>query len=309
MPNTKTPFLPESRVVAYLRDSGHEEQDLSIAQQESVIREYCMANGLLLIRIFADYAAPGSSTVGRTQFLDMIDFFRSRECPAKGLIIWKYNRFARSMDDAQFYKADLRRRGYIIHSLNDSVPEGLDGRLFEAAVDWMNARYLEDMRIGGYSMRCELTRAENANRAAREALRRLLDEDKLESLEEQETRIQEDIAKAEQQKPESPRTIEQMLQQSQLFQLALADAEEGKVNRILRALIHRITLDMIPEENKIIGNLACYEIPITGEAGSETDPASVFMRMTLCPGRDAEYRHKYNLSYWFILPQKSRSRF
>jgi hypothetical protein len=28
-------------------------------------------------------------------------------------------------------------------------------------------------------MRCELTRAENANRAAREALRRLLDEDRL----------------------------------------------------------------------------------------------------------------------------------
>ncbi len=34
-------------------------------------------------------------------------------------------------------------------------------------------------RVGGYSMRCELTRAENANRAAREALRRLLDEDRL----------------------------------------------------------------------------------------------------------------------------------
>ena len=28
----------------------------------------------------------------------------------------------------------------------------------------------------------------------------------------------------------------------------------------------RITVDIIPEENKLLGNLACYEIPITGEA-------------------------------------------
>lgn len=34
-------------------------------------------------------------------------------------------------------------------------------------------------RVGGYSMRCELARAENANRAAREALRRVLEEDRL----------------------------------------------------------------------------------------------------------------------------------
>ena len=530
MPNQKTPFLPGSKVVAYLRDSGHEEQDLSIAQQESVIREHCQANGLLLIRVFADYAAPGSSTVGRTQFHEMINYFQSSDCQAKGLIIWKYNRFARDIDDAQFYKAILRRKKYIIYSLNDSIPEGLDGRLFEAAVDWMNARYLEDMRvdimrgqrhmveqygvIGGtpprgfkremvttsthrdgrphivsrwvpdpdmiekirtawrmrsagksyaeihaathiyksnnnyteffrnkiylgtlvfgdqvienycepiidqatwdvvqlvqakstravtldpnhprrrkstfilsglvYCAQCgsmlygevvqfrttpdhryeyyacsgqnrrngctmrkvprailenvileqlsesflspkavearfklEEQRVEQTNKEyksqiaglkkdlrsvqrkienitetiadqGKKAPRSLMA--KLESLEEEETNIQENIAKAEQLKPESPRTLEQMLQQAQFFQLALASTEEGKINRILRALIHRITVDTIPEENKLVGNLACYEIPITSETGSETDPAALFMRMTLCPGRDS----------------------
>lgn len=49
------------------------------------------------------------------------------------------------IDDAQFYRADLRKRGYEIHSLNDNIPQGLDGRFFEAAIDWMNQRFLDDL--------------------------------------------------------------------------------------------------------------------------------------------------------------------
>ena len=77
----------------------------------------------------------------------MVAHFRADGCPDAGIVIWKFNRFARDIDDAQYYKADLRRRGYKIHSLNDSVPDGLDGRFFEAAIDWMNARYLEDLSV------------------------------------------------------------------------------------------------------------------------------------------------------------------
>ena len=61
------------------------------------------------------------------------------------MILWRYSRFSRDIDDAQLYKADLRRRGYTIHSMKDIVPDGIDGRFFESAIDWMNARFLEDM--------------------------------------------------------------------------------------------------------------------------------------------------------------------
>lgn len=143
---TSTPFAAGTYVTAYLRDSGHEDQELSVDQQEAAIRNWCLDNGLVLTRVFTDAAAPGSSTIGRTAFMAMINHFHDPACTDAGVILWKYNRFARDIDDAQFYKADLRRRGYIIHSLNDSVPDGLDGRFFEAAIDWMNARYLEDLR-------------------------------------------------------------------------------------------------------------------------------------------------------------------
>ena len=141
-----SPFTPSSRVAAYLRDSGHEDQELSVAQQEDAIRAWCAEHELILTRVFTDAAAPGSTTVGRSAFLEMIDHFRAPKCDERGVIVWKFNRFARDIDDAQFYKSDLRRRGYIIHSLHDAVPDGLDGRFFEAAIDWMNARYLDDLR-------------------------------------------------------------------------------------------------------------------------------------------------------------------
>lgn len=147
------PFPPGASVAAYLRDSGGDSQDLSIPQQESEIRTWCQSNNITLSNLFIDEATPGSSSVGRSGFLAMISYFTSSNLKPEssnlihesGILVWKFSRFAREIDDAQYYKSDLRRRGYIIHSLNESIPQGLDGRLFEAAIDWMNARYLQDL--------------------------------------------------------------------------------------------------------------------------------------------------------------------
>ena len=74
----------------------------------------------------------------------MMHHFRDG-APEAGLVIWSYSRFARDFDDAQFYRADIRRRGYLFHSLNDEVPDGPMGRLFEAVIDWKNEQFLEDL--------------------------------------------------------------------------------------------------------------------------------------------------------------------
>lgn len=144
---TNSPFPTGAQVVAYLRDSGGEDQDLSVPQQAASIAAWAIDHGLILLNLYKDEAAPGSSTIGREAFQQMIHWFRSPGCPAAGMVIWKYSRFARDIDDSMFYKADLRRRGFIVHSLNDSIPEGINGRFFEAAVDWMNQRFLEDLSI------------------------------------------------------------------------------------------------------------------------------------------------------------------
>src|SRR5512139_1237244 len=113
-----SPFPPGSLVAAYFRDSGGEEQDQSISQQENVFRTWCADHGLAVGAVFRDAARPGSSVGGRQAFHDMMFHFRNG-APEAGLVIWSYSRFARDFDDPQFYRADIRRRGYLFYSLND----------------------------------------------------------------------------------------------------------------------------------------------------------------------------------------------
>ncbi len=153
----RSPFPPGARLAAYLRDSGGERQELSIAQQEDAIRLWCNENGHILTHVFKDEARPGSSVVGRAGFQEMMHHFRSSvpgspgidkpDCQETGLVIWNFQRFARDIDDAQFHRADLRRRGYVLYSLNDEIPDGPMGRLFEAAIDWKNEQFLIDLSI------------------------------------------------------------------------------------------------------------------------------------------------------------------
>jgi DNA invertase Pin-like site-specific DNA recombinase len=139
------PFPPGASVAAYFRDSGGVGQDLSIRQQEHEVRSWCSANELRLTIIFQDEAQSASSTTGRADFIRMIEYFGQRSRPELGVVIWKLSRFAREIDDAQYFKASLRRNGYIVHSLQDNIPTGPEGRVFETMVDWMNARYLKDL--------------------------------------------------------------------------------------------------------------------------------------------------------------------
>jgi len=139
------PFEPGSRLVFYARDSGGGEQDLSTAQQEQAARAWCAERGHILTRAFIDAARPGSTTAGRQAFEELIQYLRGGGEGEQGVIIWKWNRFARDIDDAQYFRADIRRRGFEIFSLQDNIPAGLEGRLIESAIDYMNQRYLADL--------------------------------------------------------------------------------------------------------------------------------------------------------------------
>lgn len=139
------PFPPGSRVAFYSRDSGGDDQDLSIQRQVNEFTRWCEAHKLIPGEIFADEARPGSSVVGRAEFLRMVRHFRSGAVPEVGLVVWRFSRFGRNASDRKYYKADIRRRGYLIHSLSDQIPGDRFGKLIEDVLDWKDEYFLEEL--------------------------------------------------------------------------------------------------------------------------------------------------------------------
>lgn len=116
-----------------MRDSGGSGQDRSIEQQRQVVFDYCTQYGLRLIHLFEEPAISGKSTAGRTQFDQMLSLSTQADKP-HGLLIWNFARFARNTDDSQIYKGILRKRGIIIHSLTNQIPEGPFAAVIETLI-------------------------------------------------------------------------------------------------------------------------------------------------------------------------------
>ena len=143
MGNNGCPLPAGSLVWAYCRDSGGEDQD--IVSQKAAILDYIERHGLVLDRLFVDEARPGSSVIGRDAFEDMIHVSRQEPRPVDGIVVWSFSRFARNLLDAQFFKADLRRRGHKIISMTDDLPGGDLDVIMEALYDWKHEQYLKDL--------------------------------------------------------------------------------------------------------------------------------------------------------------------
>lgn len=141
-----------SRVWAYLRDSGGPLQDRSIEQQRDEILTYCAKYGLDLPaeNIFSDVHKSGGSTTKRDEFNRMIATSAYENLRPQGLLIWNFARFARDVDDSQLYKAILRKRGIVIHSLTDPIPEGPFAPLLETVVHIADEQKKREAAFGSW---------------------------------------------------------------------------------------------------------------------------------------------------------------
>lgn len=131
--------LPVNSIVdCYVRDSGGPRQDASTDQQLTELEAYCQQHNLTLRHKFIDIAKSGGSTIARDEFNRLIDSTRRPEDRPAAILLWNYARFARDLDDAIYYKALLRNRNIIVHSLTDPIPEGQYGRIIEFFIDISN---------------------------------------------------------------------------------------------------------------------------------------------------------------------------
>lgn len=130
-------LAPGSTVWAYLRDSGGEKQDRSIEQQQEVITDYCQKHGLNLDRVFADVHLSGR-TDEREELQYMAELTTRPEDRPNGIIFWSSARIGRNQIDTQYYRAVLRKRGIVLHTLIDDIPQNRYQIVFEAVIDIAN---------------------------------------------------------------------------------------------------------------------------------------------------------------------------
>ncbi|MBA2681177.1 MAG: recombinase family protein [Ktedonobacteraceae bacterium] len=135
---------PGSHVWLYLRHSPGDNQ--TIYSQVSEMHKWCLSNEWIIDREFIDEAQEGSKEE-RQLFQEMIALSRQQPRLTDGIVIWSFSRFARDQLDAQFYKADLRKRGFVVLSKVDDIPNNDVAPIIEAVVDWKNQRFLEDLSV------------------------------------------------------------------------------------------------------------------------------------------------------------------
>lgn len=90
MKTPTSPFPPGSIVAGYFRDSGGNDQDLSVSRQISEFKRWCAEQNLVVGEIFRDDAKKASSVIGRADFLRMARHFRSSSACRAGLVVWRF---------------------------------------------------------------------------------------------------------------------------------------------------------------------------------------------------------------------------
>lgn len=135
-----------SIVDCYLRDSGGPRQEASTAQQMQEIKDYCKKHGLVFRTAYVDAARTGKTTAERENFLRMMAYYETPVNRPVALLLWNYARFARNMEDSQYYKIIIRKQYKVaIHSISDPVPKGKYERLIELSIDISNEEKVEQV--------------------------------------------------------------------------------------------------------------------------------------------------------------------
>lgn len=140
-------------VCAYIRVSTDKQEELSPDSQIRLIKEYAQSHGMLLTHIYMEeHGISGKNADKRPAFQEMIAACKDKSHPYDAILLWKFSRFARNIDESTYYKSILRKKCNVdVISISEPVIEGMYGRLIEMVIEWSDEFYL-------YNLSGEVTR-------------------------------------------------------------------------------------------------------------------------------------------------------
>ncbi len=127
-----------SNAVIYLRYSSDKQTENSIDGQRRICYEYCAQKGFNIISEYAERAISGTSD-DRPEFQRMIDDSKKQQFAF--IVVYRFDRFARSKYDSTIYKKELEDYGVRVLSATEHVGDGDEGRILEAIYEAMDENY------------------------------------------------------------------------------------------------------------------------------------------------------------------------
>lgn len=134
-------------VCAYIRVSTDKQEELSPESQIRLIKDYAEQHNMLLTRIYQeDKGISGKKADKRPAFQEMIATCKDKSHPYDAILLWKFSRFARNIDESTYYKSVLRKKCNVdVISVSEPITEGMYGRLIEMVIEWSDEFYLYNL--------------------------------------------------------------------------------------------------------------------------------------------------------------------
>lgn len=130
-------------VAIYARYSSTAQRDTSIEIQLHDCRKYCEDNGYTIVKEYVDRAKSGTND-------DRPDFQRMIRDSAKKVfecvIVYRFNRFARSRTDSVVYKTKLKKNGVRVLSVHEQISDDPTGVILESIIEGMDEYYSLELR-------------------------------------------------------------------------------------------------------------------------------------------------------------------
>lgn len=132
-----------NKAVIYARYSSSNQTEQSIDGQLRVCKEYALRNNLNVIREYIDRAKTGTSALRRTEFQQMIQ--DAKIGAFDNIIVYQYDRFARSRHDSIVYKTKLKSLNVKVISATEPSSDSPDNIIIEGMLESLAEYYSADL--------------------------------------------------------------------------------------------------------------------------------------------------------------------
>lgn len=130
--------MPNNTAVIYARFSSNNQRDESIDAQVRACKEYALAKGLAVIKIYSDYAK-SATTDDREEFQQMVKDSKNGEF--YNIIVHKLDRFSRDKYDSVTYKRKLKLNGVTLLSVTENLDGSPASHMLESVLEGMAQYY------------------------------------------------------------------------------------------------------------------------------------------------------------------------